>query len=459
MQSVSKPFKKPRPAKATPSSVDSGSEEPTQLPSQHENVSSSDLELTGTKNKEYVPSPASLRTVSETEDEQDNPHMNIPSHIAFKHNNTAIGIIPGIRPMSEREADETARHGEPLRWSSSDSEGDEVPIAQIIGQKTKQSDISAPTAKTKAMLADIERNMTVDIPATQAIPEGQEAVGVGIARDFGKDVGVFKGEVTHVKDQRKRHIYHVQYEDGDSEDFDLEEYQFAYEVRQALDAGIFRRENTGGDTVDTISNDGTEDEWHATENVVDSDTETVAKGKRTRKTKKNKDDGKTPATTQRTKQPRAKKVQKLMNNKTYTTDSVLLEFGEDDAFGQEYRKLDEEAKKKAVEKLNLGATKGIKSVVKEKVLATKYSSLCLDKLKEHLIATRVAAENMFREAPLRPTSRTIAAASVFVGDWVQVDADRSTGWNSEGGIAMVIAVHDSYSDVKYSSTFFMPFLI
>ncbi len=63
----------------------------------------------------------------------------------------------------------------------------------------------------------------------QAIPEGQEAVGVGIARDFGKDVGVFRGEVMHEKAQRKRHVYHVKYEDGDSEDFDLEEYQFAFD--------------------------------------------------------------------------------------------------------------------------------------------------------------------------------------------------------------------------------------
>ena len=77
VESVSKPFKKPRPAKETPSSV---------------------LQLTTTENKEYVPSPASLRTVSETEDEQDNPHMNIPLD-------------------------------EQLRWSSSDSEGDEVSIA------------------------------------------------------------------------------------------------------------------------------------------------------------------------------------------------------------------------------------------------------------------------------------------------------------------------------------------
>lgn len=419
VESVSKPFKKPRPAKETPSSVDSDSEGPTQLPAQDENVSAPVLQLTTTENKEYVPSPASLRTVSETEDEQDNPHM---------------------------------------RWSSSDSEGDEVPIAQTIVQKTKQSDIWVPTAKTKALLADIERNLTVDVPVEKTIPEGQEAVGVGIARDFGKDVGVFKGVVTKVREHRKRNIYHVQYEDGDSEDFDLEEFQFAYEVRQALDEGTFIREDTVVETEENISNDGTEDEWHASENVGDSDNDTAANGKRTKRQKVT-NDGTTPAKRQRTKQPRAKKVAKLMNKKTYTMDSVLLEFGEDDAFGQEYRKLDDEAKKKAVEKLNVGATKGIKGVVKENVLTTKYSSLCQDKLKEHLVASRVDVENMFRKAPPRPLSRTITAALVSVGDWVHVDADRSTGWNSEGGIAMVIAVHDSFSDVKYTSPFFMPLLL
>jgi hypothetical protein len=329
-------------------------------------------------------------------------------------------------------------------WCS-DSEGDEVPIAQTIVQKTKQSDIWVPTAKTKALLADIERNLTVDVPVEKTIPEGQEAVGVGIARDFGKDVGVFKGVVTNVREHRKRNIYHVQYEDGDSEDFDLEEFEFAYEVRQALDEGTFIREDTVVETEENISNDGTEDEWHASENVGDSDNDTAANGKRTKR--------------QRTKQPRAKKVAKLMNKKTYTMDSVLLEFGEDDAFGQEYRKLDDEAKKKAVEKLNVGATKGIKGVVKENVLTTKYSSLCQDKLKEHLVASRVDVENMFRKAPPRPLSRTIMAALVSVGDWVHVDADRSTGWNSEGGIAMVIAVHDSFSDVKYTSPFFMSLLL
>ncbi len=50
------------------------------------------------------------------------------------------------------------------------------------------------------------------------MPEGEQAVGVGIARDFGKDLGVFKGQVQRVQAVRRRHIYHVQYEDGDSED-------------------------------------------------------------------------------------------------------------------------------------------------------------------------------------------------------------------------------------------------
>ncbi len=37
----------------------------------------------------------------------------------------------GIKLMSEREADETAKFGEVQRWSS-DSEGDEVPITQLM---------------------------------------------------------------------------------------------------------------------------------------------------------------------------------------------------------------------------------------------------------------------------------------------------------------------------------------
>jgi hypothetical protein len=278
VSTVSKPFKKPKQAKETPNSLDTDSEGPIQLPPQSDNEGTPDLNPKTTENSEYVPSPASLRTVSETEDEQDN----VPLHIAFKFKDTVVGCIPGIRSMSEREADETARHGESLRWSD-DSEGDEVPIAQTIRQKTKQSDIWVPTAQTKALLAAAEEKAIEEealFADVQAIPEGQEAVGVGIARDFGKEVGVFRGEVKHVRAQRKRHVYHVQYEDGDSEDFDLEEYQFAFEARKALDSGKFRRDDNEEENSDRFSNDGTEDEWKDTENVSNSDDNTTLRKKK-----------------------------------------------------------------------------------------------------------------------------------------------------------------------------------
>ena len=35
-----------------------------------------------------------------------------------------------------------------------------------------------------------------------------------------------------------------------------------------------------------------------------------------------------------------------------------------------------------------------------------------------------------------------------IGKWVEVDADRTPGWNSEGGIAVFINVNDGLADVK-----------
>jgi hypothetical protein len=61
---------------------------------------------------------------------------------------------------------------------------------------------------------------------------------------------------------------------------------------------------------------------------------------------------------------------------------------------------------------------------------------------------------MFRTAPPTSKARTIAAAAVLVGDWVQVDGDRFPGWNSEGGIVMVVEVNSNFSNIKcvmYSS--------
>ncbi len=119
--------------------------------------------------------------------------------------------------LSEREATEMAQHGDVLRYSS-DIEGDEVPILSQILQTTTEGGKEAP--------------------------EGEAAVGVRVARDFGRDGGIVKGKVVHVRKNRQRHNYHILYEDGDEEDFDLDEYQFAYELRQGLDGGKTRSETT-----------------------------------------------------------------------------------------------------------------------------------------------------------------------------------------------------------------------
>jgi len=246
-----------------------------------------------------------------------------------------------------------------------------------------------------------------------------------------------------VKAQRKRHVYHVKYEDGDSEDFDLQEYQFAFEVRKALDEGKFRRDDNEEENNDRLSNDGTEDEWKDNEIASDSDDNSTLR--------KTKSLGKRKRCTTKDNAPRNKRLRKapkLMNIKTYSKESVLEEFDEDTEFGQEYRKMDDSEKKAALNVLNRGATKGIKTVVKAKILTTKYSTLCSEKLKAHLMEERVPIDKMFQVAKSTSIARSSHAALVHVGDWVQVDADRSIGFNSEGGIGMVIAVNDNFSDIK-----------
>ncbi len=75
----------------------------------------------------------------------------------------------GIKMMSEREADETAKFGEVQSWST-DSEGDEEPIAQTLLLETKSKEIDGETKGNT------------------------EFIGVKVARDFGKQ-GIFLGEI------------------------------------------------------------------------------------------------------------------------------------------------------------------------------------------------------------------------------------------------------------------------
>jgi hypothetical protein len=117
--------------------------------------------------------------------------------------------------------------------------------------------------------------------------------------------------------------------------------------------------------------------------------------------------GKTSADEAPVKRAREKKLKKKMDTVTYTLDSVMVEFDADSEFGKALRAMTDSDRIVAVAKLNKGATDGIKGAVKAKVMSSKYSTICMDKLKEHLCTMRVAEQDMFRKAAPVSSGRTI----------------------------------------------------
>ncbi len=105
-----------------------------------------------------------------------------------------IPFIPGIKMMSEREADEESKHGEVLRWSEEDSQ--------------------------------TSRDLFV---------KGHGNLGQRVGKFF--DTVYHVGTVTEVIPRRKGFYYKVTYEDGDQEDMDEAEFNYAMELRDRKDAG------------------------------------------------------------------------------------------------------------------------------------------------------------------------------------------------------------------------------
>ena len=55
---------------------------------------------------------------------------------------------------------------------------------------------------------------------------------------------------------------------------------------------------------------------------------------------------------------------------------------------------------------------------------------------------------MFHSSPKTVNLISSNLNFLSVGEWVEVDADRTPGYNSEVGIAVIISVHDDLADVK-----------
>jgi hypothetical protein len=240
------------------------------------------------------------------------------------------------------------------------------------------------------------------------IPKGQDAIGLVIARDFGAPEGIFHGRITAVDTEGRRAYYHATYDDGDEEDFDYDELKYAVELQQTIALGNY----TPVQVNESKPSDG--------EGIVHNPFEA-----------------------------------KFNARMKHTSDSVLQEFSAETEYGQSFRALESSDQKLELVRLNKGAVKGTKEAIKTKLITTKYKQVCADKMREFLIEQRPSlSSTMFRAAlPSRPLL-LMSPTFMSVGEWVEVDADRTPGWNSEGGVGVIIEVHDTLADVKYVIVYF-----
>ncbi len=74
--------------------------------------------------------------------------------------------------------------------------------------------------------------------ASIVYPKGEAAIGVEIARDFGGAAGICCGKIVSVDVVTRRPFYHVVYSDGDEEDYDDAELQYAIDLFVAFKSGL-----------------------------------------------------------------------------------------------------------------------------------------------------------------------------------------------------------------------------
>ena len=148
---------------------------------------------------------------------------------------------------SEREADEVARHGEVLRCSSSESEG-ETQVFSTVHRKDnsewgkrmgKELGAIEKRAAEKSNLGnsedskerEFEQDSDDDRPITQTLLRDQPkfgllSIGTEVMKQF--ETGLFLGTVKGYF--KKEDLYKIEYSDGDVEDFNKEEYIRAYQL-------------------------------------------------------------------------------------------------------------------------------------------------------------------------------------------------------------------------------------
>jgi hypothetical protein len=153
--------------------------------------------------------------------------------------------------------------------------------------------------------------------------------------------------------------------------------------------------------------------------------------------------------------PLPKKVKLSANTgekKTFTIAGVMLSFPDKTEYGSTFRAMTPEEQANEVLRLNKGAATGMKGAIKKNRINVLYKDLVSEKMRDHYIINRTDQHSMFRAAAQPREMHKLQLKFIFVGEWVEVDADRTPGWNSEGGIGVIVNVTDGLADIKYAKS-------
>jgi hypothetical protein len=139
---------------------------------------------------------------------------------------------------------------------------------------------------------------------------------------------------------------------------------------------------------------------------------------------------------------------KLPAAMNYTVEGIKANWNAETDYGASFRGMDELEQLQEVNRLNKEAEKGLKGVIKTKLIDSNYKAIVSERLRVHLRESQMPQECMFHCPPTLNTCILANPNFISVGEWVEVDADRTPGFNSEGGIAVIVRVQDDQADVK-----------
>jgi hypothetical protein len=134
---------------------------------------------------------------------------------------------------------------------------------------------------------------------------------------------------------------------------------------------------------------------------------------------------------------------------SYTVATILSTWDDASEYGISFRGLSSVEQENEVKRMNKVTLKGHKEVIKHKILEVNYRQIIAEKMRAYLAASRSSLVTMFHSAPKRNSVLLTNPNFLSVGEWVEVDGDITPGFNSEGGIAVIINVLDNCADVKY----------